>query len=365
MLAAGMMVTTVTEAGGQAGRSATSSRFERLAREAQKAREADRLDEASGLYLQALRLRPKWSEGWWYAGTIFYERDQYREARGAFNNLVLADPKFGPGWSMLGLCEFQLKEYAASLKHLRYGNSLGFGDNEELRRVARYHEVILLNRFESFELAYDVILRSFTGPQETIELILALGVTMLRLPYLPEDLPAEKREPALKTGRAAYFAATRRLEEARREYSELLAGYSEIAGVHYAYGTFLLRDLPDEAIAQFKRELVISPGHVAARLQLAFEYIKRREYASGRGYAEEAVRLAPGLFATHNALGRILLELGEIELAIRSLETGVRLAPDSPEMYFALSRAYARAGREKDAEKARAEFQRLEKLRGR
>jgi predicted Zn-dependent protease len=78
-------------------------------------------------------------------------------------------------------------------------------------------------------------------------------------------------------------------------------------------------------------------------------------------YAEEAVKLAPDLFAAHNALGRILLETGEIGRAVKELETAVKVAPESPEMYFALSRAYNRANRPKDAERARAEFMRLSK----
>jgi tetratricopeptide (TPR) repeat protein len=342
---------------------AVSPQFKKLAQQASAAREADRLEEAIALYLQALKLNPKWNEGWWYAGSMFYERDRYAEARGAFNNLAAIDPKFGPAWSMMGLCEFQLKEYEAALKHLRHGNGFGLGGNDELRRVARFHEAVLLNRFAQFELAYDALSRLFSDQAEMPELVIALGLTMLRMPYLPSETPADKREIVFKTGRAALFAATNRLLDAQREYKELIAAYADSPGAHYAYGVFLLRGAPDEALEEFKRELQISPKHVPARLQIAFEYIKRGEHAAGAPFAEEAVKLAPDLFAAHNALGRILLETGEIERAIKELETGAGLAPDSPEMYFALARAYARAGRPKDAEHARAEFQRLDKIR--
>jgi hypothetical protein len=40
----------------------------------------------------------------------------------------------------------------------------------------------------------------------------------------------------------------------------------------------------------------------------------------------------------------------------------VKLAPDSPEMHFALARAYTRAGRKQEAARARENFQRLDKL---
>jgi predicted Zn-dependent protease len=341
----------------------TNARFDALAKRASAAREANRLEEAIALYLQALKLKPKWNEGWWYVGSLFYERDQYAEARDAFQNLAAIDSKFTPAWSMMGLCEFRLKEYEAALKHLRHGNSAGLGGNDELRRVARFHEAILLNRFAQFELAYDVLSRLFYEQQELPDLVVALGLTMLRLSYLPVEAPVDKREMIFKTGRASLFAATNRIPEAEQEYKELVAAYPNAPGVHYAYGVFLLRSAPADALAEFKRELQLAPGHVPARLQIAFEYIKRGEHAAGLPFAEEAVKLAPDLFATHNALGRILLETGELDRAVRELETGTKLAPDSPEMYFALARAYARAGRPKDAERARAEFQRLDKIR--
>lgn len=342
---------------------APPAQFTKLSQQANAAREADKLDEAVTLYLQALKLNPQWTEGWWYVGSLFYERDRYSEGRDAFKNLVAVDAKFYPGWSMLGLCEFQLKEYQAAVAHLRRGNEAGFGDNEQLRRVARYHEAILLTKFENFELALDVFQRFVDPRSEGPDVLLALGLAGLRLAYLPEEAPPAQRELALKAGRAIHLSLTNRVGDARREYQELVERYANTPGVHYMRGVFLLRDAPDEGITELKREIELSPRHVAARLQLAFEYIKRADYAAGLPYAEQAVELAPDLFATHNALGRILIETGEVERAIKELERGTQLAPDSPEMYFALARAYSRAGRPQDAAKARTEFTRLDKLR--
>jgi tetratricopeptide (TPR) repeat protein len=337
--------------------------FEKLAREAEAARAADRAEDATPLYVQALKLNPKWSEGWWRLGSIFYERDRYKEASEAFRNLTVVDPKMFAAWSMLGLCEFQLTEFKSALEHLRKGNSAGFGDNRELARVAAFHEAMLLNRFENYELALDVLRKILNPQQESPEVLMTLGISMLRLPLLPQDLPVDQREVVAKTGRASYLLMINRGVEAKGEFKELIEAFPETPGVHYAYGISLLRDLPDEAVQEFKREIRLSPGHVPARLQIAFEYIKRREYATGLPYAEEAVRLAPALFATHNALGRILLETAETGRAVSELETALKLAPKSPEMYFTLARAYAKAGRSQDAAKARAEFTRLDKLR--
>ena len=63
-----------------------------------------RLNEAIVFYNNALRLLPTWPEGWWYLGSIFYDRDRYREAREALGNLLSVQPKNGPAWALMGLC---------------------------------------------------------------------------------------------------------------------------------------------------------------------------------------------------------------------------------------------------------------------
>ena len=157
--------------------------------------------------------------------------------------------------------------------------------------------------------------------------------------------------------------ATNRLEEAERNFGELVAKYPDTPNIHYSYGVFLLSGTPDRALKEFQRELELSPKHIRARLQIAFEYIARGEFAAGLDYARQAVELQPDSFAARNALGRILLETGDLDDAVRELEEGVRLAPDSPETRYALARAYQRAGRRDDAARERTEFARLDKVR--
>jgi tetratricopeptide (TPR) repeat protein len=263
---------------------------------------------------------------------------------------------------MLGLCEFQLREYERSLIDLQKGRILGIGDNLQLTSVTRYHAAILLARLEQFEQGYEV-LREFAREQnDSPNVIEAMGINVLRMPFLPSEIQPEKRELIVMAGRAAYEMAARHAENARVDFQELVARYPSTPNVHYTYGVFLVTSNPDAALEEFRRELQVSPSHFAAMLQLAFEYLKRGDPKTGLPYAQEAVQLRPKLFAARNALGRILLELGEVGRAIKELEEGVKLAPDSPEMHFALARAYARTGRKEDAARERAMFLRLDKI---
>ncbi len=343
--------------------SAPSSSFEQLTQRAAEARQSEKLDDAIKLYQQAVKQKPNWLEGWWSLGTIFYQLDRYGEGREAFKRLVTLEPKGGVGWAFLGLCEYQLKDYANALPHLLRGRELGLGKDGEIAAVAFYHTGILLNPAEQFELAFAVLSQAAKAQRESRAMFEALGLTMLRMAYLPAETPPAKREVVLKAGRAGFYMAAEQRPQAAQEFSELLAAFPTEPNVNYAHGIFLMRDAPDEALQAFKKELQLSPQHVYARLQMAFEFLKRNEPANGLTYAEEAAKMAPQLFAAHNALGRILLETGQTERAIKELEIGAKQAPDSPEMHFAWARAYSKAGRKADADRARAEFMRLDKLR--
>ena len=76
------------------------------------------------------------------------------------------------------------------------------------------------------------------------------------------------------------------------------------------------------------------------------------------------MKLAPGLFAAHNALGRALFETGQVEKGIAELEAAVRLAPESRQARATLAGAYARAGRAADAEREQAALRGLEAAQG-
>jgi tetratricopeptide (TPR) repeat protein len=334
--------------------------FDRFVKLADEARLAERFDDAISLYGSALKIKPKWPDGWWYIGAIFYQRDLYPQARDAFQNLVALEPERGPAWAMLGLCQFQTNEFERAATSLERGRSLGVNDNSELAGVVRYHMALLYVRFEYFENAYEVLNEFVRLGQETPKIVEAFGLIILRMPFLPKEVPSDQREKLLIAGQAGYHMAARRLEQARAAFDMLLARYPNDPNIHYAFGVFMLPQDADLAMNEFKRELQISPAHYAAMTQMAFEYLKRDQFNEALPLAEKAVQLAPKLFAARNVLGRVLLEQGEVDRSIKELEEGVKLAPSSPEMHFALARAYTRAGRKEDAARERATFKKLQ-----
>ena len=340
--------------------------FEEASSRAVAARAGGDASGAIRWYREGVRQRPSWDEGWWYLGALSYEKGNSAEAVQAFTRFVGLKPDSGPGWALRGLSEFQRKDYDAALDHLTRALSLGTVGNAEIRDAVYYHLALLRIRAGEFELAVEPLSVLARASPESAPLVTACGLVLLRMPYLPDGVPAEKRELVQAVGGAA-CAGLALQDGAGPRFEELLRRYPKTRNLHYGYGAYLLRK--DEgnaaaAIAQFEKEIEVDPGAVYARLEIAYELIRDGQHARARPYAEQAVELAPSLFAAHNALGRALFETGQAEKGIAELEKAVQLAPESRQARATLAGAYARAGRPADAEREREALRRLEAQRG-
>ncbi len=347
----------------QQSNSLATETYEKLAAEASRAREANQMEEAITLYRKALALRPTWGEGWWYLGTLLYDRDSYSEAISAFQQAVKLQPRAGAAWSMLGLCEFQIARYDEALEHLSKGRHVGLpADNKSLSQVARYHEALALllkGDFETAQHTFDSL--SYEG-LKTKDLILALGCSILQIPSLPGKVDPSAVELVTRAGQAEYISAMKKIAEAQREFQRLVADYPTTPNVSYAYGHFLLAQREDDAaVAAFKREIEVSPEHRLAQLQIANIKLRNKEPAAGIPFVEDLLKVNPDDALAHYIMGRLLLDMGEIERSIKSLELARAAYPDEPKIYYQLGRAYARAKRKDDADKALATFARLRK----
>ena len=342
--------------------SSAAGNFETLLKAATEARQAERWQEAIGLYAKIVKLKPDYVEGHWYQGTAYYTLDDFPRCKESFRQVVSLAPKNGAAYAFLGLCEFGIKEYDRSLQHLLQSRILGIGDVPDLGGVARYHAAILMSRMEQYEQALET-LGEFAGEgNDNPRVIEAMGIATLRLPLLPVETPPDRREMVLMAGRASYLMATRNTAAAERAFDQLASRYPETPNVHYAFGVFLLQEKGEKAIEEFRRELDIQPGHPWSLMQMSFEYLKQGDAASALPLAKQAVAAAPNAFPARKALGQALLDSGDVEGAIRELQAGLKLAPDSPGLHFTIARAYQRAGRLEDAAREREEFTRLDRL---
>jgi predicted Zn-dependent protease len=333
--------------------------FEALSKGAAEARSAGRLEEAATQYARAVALKPDWSEGRLALGTVLFDLKRYGEARTQLARVTKEAPEDGVAWGLLGLSASRLKDYDGALAALSRARAAGIASPELLSAVL-FEAALVLNRTGSHDAAFDVLRAFAREGKDTPTVIVAFGLSTLRLRQMPDEVPPEKREMVRLAGRGGYhMARARRTALGRLALEELVSRFPSEPGVHYALGSYLAPDDPDAAVEEFRRELRITPDHLESLIQIAHLETRRGAAETALPFAEKAVAMAPDVPAGRLALGRALLEVGRTDDAITQLERAAALAPQSGDVQFALSRAYQRAGRTEAAAHAREEFLRL------
>ena len=341
---------------------AAPAAFDRISKAATEARARNRVDDAIGLYRQAVKLRPSWAEGWWFLGELLYDQNKYPEARDSLRRLIDLDRTTGPGFALLGLCEFETKEYDRALNHIYQARRLGLGDDPQVRRVVLFHEMLLLTHLRQYESAMLVLVNVVKDGGAGPAVIDAAGLAGLRRPIFPEELPPGDKDLIERTGRAVCAMAERDRAAAETYFAELLAAYPKAPNVHYLYGSFLSATDKDGGLREYLKELELNPKHTEALATVALEYEARGDLDTAITYARRAVEADAQFFGAHAVLGKLLANAGEVEQGIKELEIARQQAADSPQVHFSLATAYALAGRKADATHEREEFARLKKL---
>ena len=364
-------------AAGQASDSGSSS-FEELSSRAAAAQAAGDADQAIQNYQQALQLRPEWDDGRWNLAMLHYSAGHYPAAISELKLWLERQPNFGTAWAMMGLCEFEMKDYKNALIHLQRGEQLGFGGSPEAVGLARYHLAVLENRNGQFESAMETLLPGTRSGTVAKEIQIALGMALLRMPLLPDQVDSSQSALLQSAGEIAALLENSKYDQAFPRLQVLLKQYPSVPFLHYAYGTALAAlSQFDEAETQLRTELQISPGSELPYVSLASVALKQHRPAEALASAQRAVQIAPDSAESHYVLGRAYLELGhdenaqderaqdehaQNERAVREFEQASTLAPGSPEVHFNLAKAYAKAKLPEKAEQERAIFVRLNAL---
>lgn len=327
--------------------------FDELVSQATSAREQGDIPHALELYSQAVQVNPKWPDGWWFLGLLQYGNGSYSPARDALTHFIDLTPNAGPATALRGLCEFEIGDYSPALADIQRGISLGAAAQSRNAQILRYHEALLLTRSGRFEDA----LKSYSYFAENQitnpELLIAIGLAGLRLPLFPKDVTEDQQALLTAAGNAAFQFMSGQEKDAQRAFAELFVRFPAAANLHYLYGYLLYSSDPDSAIAEFKRELEVSPDNENAQIMTGWALLMRNRPAEALPYAQTAAEKGPALPAAQLALGRALAETGNLAEGIEHLERARQMEPNNLETHVALARAYSRSGRKEDAQRER------------
>lgn len=316
---------------GLAGQTWAQQDFQTVAAAASAAREGGRTDEAIRDYSRAVALRPDWAEGWWYLGTMQYDQDHYADAIPSLKKLVEFSPDLGSGWAFLGLSEFETQHYTDALAHLRQAQALGVTDDPELARVSNYHLALLLNQAGEFDQATALLLQIAGGDQPPPQINTALGIALLRIPLLPDQIDPSQDALIQASGGAA--AVSGDIPRYLEGLEGLIREHPQAPYLHYRYGLALASaGKTDEALAAQRQEAAISPESALPRIRIATLEIVLHRFPDALHSAQEAVALAPDSFAAHNVLAKALDASGKAQQAAAEGRKAVGLLPEKPEI---------------------------------
>ena len=326
---------------GISGQDAPQS-FDELSRRANAAREAGNGEEAVRFYEAALKRHPEWPEGWWYLGTLYADAGRFSEGIPVFKKLTDANPKLGPAWASLGLAEFELKDYQNSLVHLQQAQALGFAEVPYLEKPAVYHLALLLNLSGEFEDAFGLLSSEFGKETLAQQTRVALAMSVLRIPLLPEQLDPSKDALIADAGDAAELLVTSKFEAAFEMFRQMLRDYPDTPYLHYAYGSALdFNSRYEEAEAQLKEEIRVTAYSALPRLRLAAIALKTHRPADALPLARTAAELAPQSSTAHRIIAKALMELGKTEGAALETAAADKLEPEPPDLDSTVGAAYA------------------------
>ena len=299
----------------------------------------------------------------WAAVMQDYSAGRYSETIAALKTWVEQNPNDGTAWAVIGLAEYSLKDYDNARIHLQRGIVLGLKGNAESVQLANYRLALLMIRDSQFN-AVTTMLAPFAGKAPMAEQTrLALGLALLHIPTLPDDLSKQQHDLAQSAGSIVELLLASRYADAFPAFQRLIAQYPSTPWLRYAYGDALdSLSQYDEAKAQMQAELKISPNSPQPWIRIASIDVRQHLPGEAIQAAQTAVNLTPDSAEAHYELGRACLEKGDVQKAIAELEKANEIKPDNPEIHFVLARAYTKANQPEKAEAERAAFMQLKEM---
>ncbi len=337
-----------------------SSSFERVSQAALDALKENRDDEAIELFQQALKQKEDWDEGLLYLGRLFYDKERFVEARDLLRHYVAQNAKNGPALALLGLTEYKTHEWERALQHLQHAQALGLENEAELATAVVYHQAILLIRFEQYHDSLELLYQMRSAGVAQSELEEPAGLASLGYPLLPEEIPQQRRALIRMAGKVTFARFEQRNADAEPVLLKMVKEYPDEPGVHYQYGLLLFAaDRPAEGVQEMEKELAISPWHIPSRLRLAEYYLDHAQPEKAHPYLDEVIAMEPKNSSAHLLRGEELLSTGDSAGAIRELELAREQTPERKKVLWALFRAYLAAGRKPDADRVKAQIEKL------
>jgi tetratricopeptide (TPR) repeat protein len=200
--------------------------------------------------------------------------------RRRLRKLIAIDKQAVAGYALLGVCEYKTGDYDGALEHLDTAHTLGLPPEHPLGSAATYYLALLLNRHGQHDAAAGLLLSAPEKKAAASSVLLAIGLTGLRIAKLPEELAPAEKDLALEVGRglaapeADALAAMRALLAASPGSTE-----SALPLRHGAAARRHVRRIPAVRAGTAR-----DPRHVPSLLALVRELERQSQFAQALPY---------------------------------------------------------------------------------
>jgi tetratricopeptide (TPR) repeat protein len=165
---------------------------------------------------------------------------------------------------------------------------------------------------------------------------------------------------------AEVFETQGKFTEAVAEYRKAIRKSPKAVNLHYKLGRALLQQSHDPAglelaRKEFEAELALNPSDAVAEYQVAQILATQGRKADAAARYEQAAKLRPDFPEALIAVAKIRSEAKQYADAVALLERAVKLQPRGEIAHYNLLMAYRNAGRTADAQREKAELDKLQK----
>jgi len=166
---------------------------------------------------------------------------------------------------------------------------------------------------------------------------------------------------------AEVFETQGKYQEAIAEYEKAIAKNPSAINLHYRLGRALLLEsstkpaVLEQARKQFEAELALNPADAAAEYQVGQILTLQQKKSEATPHFDRAIELRPDFPEALIAAGKSRNDAKRYAEAVQLFERAVKLLPKSEGAHYNLMLAYRNAGRAADAERVKAELEKLQK----
>lgn len=254
-------------------------------------------------------------------GAAYYKKSDYLNAIASLKKALEENPGDGEAEQLLGLSYYLAERPAEAIPELEKVQTWFASANVD----ASYILGICYIQTKDYPNARKAFAKMFDVPAESAASYLFTARMLLR-----QDFGPVAEEYAQKA-----VALDPKLPLAHQLLGEVYLYHSQL----------------EEAIAEFRKELVINPGSATAYYKLADGYSRVQKYDDAERLLQRSIWLDSTSTGPYILLGKVLEKKGETELAVRALQRALAMDPNNPIPHHLLGQAYRDLGKSEEAER--------------